>query len=154
LVGEGDELGAVGGDSDRRDAAEVAMVGGELEPAAELERAEPHRAGLAQVEGVDGLRRDGDVRRRRGALRDGGRREEAQRDEKRENDRAVARMERERNPGPRAPHSATLHAGYYGATSMQSPLGNPARLGRLLLVEQLGELLGHRAAELLGVDDG
>ena len=37
---------------------------------------------------------------------------------------------------------------------MQSPPGDPPRLGRLVLFEQFGQLVGHRSAELLGVDDG
>src|SRR5712671_1909593 len=40
-----------------------------------------------------------------------------------------------------------------GGSSMQSP-PRDARRDRLVLVEQFGELVGHRAAQLLGVDDG
>src|SRR5262249_8003917 len=74
----------------------------------------------------DGFRRDVDPDGRlAGALGRGGNGEE----EERKKDRAVARMERERNPGPWVPHSATLHAGYGSSTRTQCSRRAGARCG-------------------------
>src|SRR5262249_10769914 len=63
---------------------------------------------LAEMKGFDRTRLDRDLGREIGALCGGGRESK----EGRREDRGVAWTERKRNPGPRAPHFATLHAGY------------------------------------------
>ncbi len=101
LVGERDELRPVGGDAERRDAAEVAMGRGQLETAAKLERAEAGLIGRARVEGVDRASRDLDPGRRRGGrapLRERRMREEKQREED----------GRERGAGAPSPHISIL----------------------------------------------
>ena len=145
LVGDRGQGLAVGRDVQVRPAAEMARVGRQHEAAA------PHQAADdlgRRVVDLEGLRGGPDLerlllrhrRRRRGAGAGGG--EQAD-DEQRAED--GAQVQAARRPDLPAGRLATFAA---------------ARRARrtdfleFFLVEQLGELLHHRAAELLGVDDG
>ena len=137
-------------------------VRGQHQAAAEIEHAEPPAVRLAVVERRDRLRLDLDRGRRHGRLgrllrcvcaaagsesgqhrdqRDGGAADASRR-------HGVAAYLRARRGPDRG--SARRRA------TRRSACGRDARaqLLRRVLVEQLGELVGHRAAELLGVDDG
>ena len=60
LVGQRDEMGAVGGHAQRREAAELLVRRGQLEAAAKFQRAEADLAGLARQKGIDRFRVDRD----------------------------------------------------------------------------------------------
>ncbi len=60
LVGDGEEARAVGGDAQRRDAAEFRIGRGQLHPAAECQRTEAHARRIARLEDRDRLRVDDD----------------------------------------------------------------------------------------------
>jgi hypothetical protein len=138
LVGDRGEALARRIRAQRGQAAEAPIVGLQLQAAAEGEGAELLLLRLARHEGVDREGTDLDVDRR-ARHRAAGLGAVGQR---------WAPRGRRREPGPRGAsgtgHQATRRR---GAGAARGAFGG-------MLVEELGELLGHGAAEFLGVHDG
>ncbi len=120
------------------------VVRGERQPAAEFERAETHARGIAVIEGAIGVaaRSRSRVERRRWCAAQRAKRADEQNDEQARRPTACRRASQRR----RVPRQATRRGARAWCGAGRSAAG--------ILLEQFGELLGHGAAEFLGIDDG
>ncbi len=145
LVAQGDESGAVRGNANGRDAAEIPVGRSQHEAAAEFQQSKlvlrtDREYRMPQAAGPRSSIGTGDSAREGRCARPG-----QCEDERRAGDAA-----RQCCVGD-ARDAGMKRRGVDHASSLRAP---SRRLGRGLLVEQLGELVGHGAAELLGIDDG